>query len=180
MLSDQVESGVYPSYWSYGTLASAGGGMLTVNESGGTADISFPPIHTESSATLTLRLDWGSSYPQQAVQFPGQACDPGLTVGDISGTSNTETPSSNLENDANSYGTIYLSSGTYNLTQPLVLNHPVTIRPASGAMATLVFSQPQTNLAPLPCRTAPSRSRRATSHYRAFPCSFPGQSSGTV
>jgi hypothetical protein len=145
VLSDQVESPNYASFWSYGSLASAGGGTLTVNQNGNTADIAFPPIHTEASATLTLRLDWGSSYPQQAVQLPGQACDPGLTVQDISGTSNTETPSSNLQQDANNYGTIYLRSGTYSLTQPLRLYHPVTICPASGATATLQFSQPQTN-----------------------------------
>ena len=85
VLSDQVANGKYPSYWSYGTLApsSPSSGALALSQSGSTADLAFAPIASEASATLTLRLDFGAPYGQQAAQFLGGACDPGLTVGDI-------------------------------------------------------------------------------------------------
>src|SRR5262249_54046869 len=37
------------------------------------------------------------------------------------------------------YGTVHLTAGTYNLSAPLVLNHPVTINADAGA--TLLFAQ---------------------------------------
>ena len=76
-----------------------------------------------------------------------------MTVGDIApGSTKTETPgnvnSDFLLVDANTYGTLYLSTGTYRLDQQLLLNHPVTIRAAAGANATLVFTQPQSSPTP--------------------------------
>ena len=154
VLSDQVANNGYPSYWTYGTLASSSppSGALYVTQTGATADIAFAPLDTEAGRTLTLRLDFGPSYGQQAAQFLGESCDPGLTVANIQATSKTETPgtpnSDFLQADANTYGTIYLSSGTYYMDQQLILNQPVTICPAPGASATLVFSQPQSSTTP--------------------------------
>ena len=89
---------------------------MYVTQTGATADIAFAPLDTEAGRTLTLRLDFGPSYGQQAVQFLGKSCDPGLTVANIQATSKTETPgtpnSDFLQADANNYGTIYLSTGT--------------------------------------------------------------------
>ena len=153
VLSDQFANNSSPSYWTYGTLASSSppSGALYVTQTGATADIAFAPLDTEAGATLTLRLDFGS-YGQQAAQFLGESCDPGLTVANIQGTSKTETPgtpnSDFLQADANNYGTIYLSTGTYYMDQQLILNQPVTICPAPGASATLVFSQPQSSTTP--------------------------------
>src|SRR5271165_1407416 len=154
VLSDQFANNSSPSYWTYGTLASSSppSGALYVTQTGATADIAFAPLDTEAGATLTLRLDFGPSYGQQAAQFLGESCDPGLTVANIQATSKTETPgtpnSDFLQADANTYGTIYLSSGTYYMDQQLILNQPVTICPAPGASATLVFSQPQSSTTP--------------------------------
>ena len=153
VLSDQFANNSSPSYWTYGTLGSSSppSGALYVTQTGATADIAFAPLATEAGATLTLRLDFGS-YGQQAAQFLGESCDPGLTVANIQGTSKTETPgtpnSDFLQADANNYGTIYLSTGTYYMDQQLILNQPVTICPAPGASATLVFSQPQSSTTP--------------------------------
>jgi len=152
-LSDQFANNSSPSYWTYGTLASSSppSGALYVTQTGATADIAFAPLETEAGTTLTLRLDFGS-YGQQAAQFLGESCDPGLTVANIQETSKTETPgtpnSDFLQADANNYGTIYLSTGTYYMDQQLILNQPVTICPAPGASATLVFSQPQSSTTP--------------------------------
>jgi hypothetical protein len=152
VLSDQVANNQDPSYWVYGTLTSQGvpSGSLTVTQNGATADVAFPPLDSEAGATMTLRLDFGS-YGQQAAQVLGQTCDPGLTVPNIAAGTKTETPgSANIQNDANNpaYGTIYLSAGTYTLSQQLILNQPITIEPVSGATATIIFTQPQTNNAP--------------------------------
>ena len=153
VLSDQFANNSYPSYWTFGTLASSSppSGALYVTQTGATADIAFAPLDTETGVTLTLRLDFGS-YGQQAAQFLGESCDPGLTVANTQNTSKTETPgtpnSDFLQADANTYGTIYLSTGTYYINQQLVLNQPVTICPAPGASATLVFSQPQSSTTP--------------------------------
>src|SRR5208337_2604406 len=139
------------NYWSYGTLQTSGQPLTVVSQNGNNATLSFSPVTNEAGATLTLRLDFGS-YGQQAAQFLGGCCDTGLTVANIQGTSKTETPgtanSDFLQADANNYGTIYLSTGTYYMDQQLILNQPVTICPAPGASATLVFSQPQSSTTP--------------------------------
>ena len=113
-----------------------------------TANIAFAPLDAEAGVTLTLRLDFGT-YGQEATQFLGGPCDPGLTVANISDTSKTETPGNSnsdfLQADANTFGTIYLSTGTYYMNEQLILNNPVTSAPRPGRAATLVFSQPQTS-----------------------------------
>jgi hypothetical protein len=139
-LSDQEGS-----TWTYGTL---GPNTLGVSQNGTSADLTFAPTRNENSATLTLRLDFGGGSVS-AAQFAGSTSDPGLTVPNIAGT--TDSPMSTaalLQDIQNGVGTIYLS-GTYNLTQPLVLNQPVTITVQSGSSATLNFSQPETTPSPV-------------------------------
>src|SRR5512135_275262 len=134
--------------WGYGTLAGSSPNPLGVSQSGGTADLTFKPTRNESGATLTLRLDFGGGSVS-AAQFAGGKSDPGLTVADIAGTTDSPADTAALLQDIqNGVGTIFLS-GTYNLTQPLVLNHPVTITVPSGSSATLNFSQPATTPGPV-------------------------------
>ncbi len=150
-LSDQVANGKYGSDWYYGTLTPSsqsgmpGQNLSSVAQSGTGATLSFNPDTNEAGSTMTLRLDFGS-YGQQATQFLGGTSDPGLATS-VNGSSKIETPgnpnSDFLQTDANAYGTIYLSSGTYTMNEQLVLNDPVTIEPMAGATATLVFTQPQ-------------------------------------
>src|SRR5208337_4612976 len=132
------------NYWSYGTLQTSGQPLTVVSQNGNNATLSFSPVTNEAGATLTLRLDFGS-YGQQATQFLGEYCDPGLAA-KISSSTWTEpagTSGAQLEADANNYGTLYLSAGTYYMNQQLILNNPVTIDSAPGAKAILVFTQPQ-------------------------------------
>ncbi|MBX6315253.1 MAG: hypothetical protein IRY99_20430, partial [Isosphaeraceae bacterium] len=102
------------------------------------ADLAFPPYIDESGATMTLRLrlDDSSTY---VIQFPGGRVDLGLLAPDIAPTSIVAHPGDDLNDLANRFGTVYLAAGTYDLNRPLVLNHPVTIQAAPGAL--LRFSQ---------------------------------------
>jgi len=168
-LSDQVANGNYGSDWYYGTLTPTSQSGIPGQQlhSISSAALTFYPDTNEAGATLTLRLDFGS-YGQEATQFLGGYCDPGVGTS-ISGTSKTETPgnpnSDFLQTDANSYGTIYLSSGTYYMNEQLILNNPVTIEPASGATATLVFEQTQTTSGSFPSPTSwPDAVRINASH----------------
>ena len=79
VLSDQVANGKYPSLFVLRRAGSVepierGPGS---RQSGSTADLAFAPIASEACATLTLRLDFGAPFGQQAAQFLGGACDPG-------------------------------------------------------------------------------------------------------
>lgn len=102
------------------------------------ADLYFPPARNEAGATLTARLllDDGTTL---VTRFAGGASDPGLLSPDIAPTSVVARPGDDLNALANAYGTVRLSSGTYSLSSPLVLNQAVTITADPGA--TLVFSQ---------------------------------------
>jgi len=144
------------NYWSSGTLYSSGQQLSSVSQNGSTATISFSPDTNKAGGTMTLRLDFGS-YGQQATQFAGGYCDLGL-ASNISSSYKIEpagASASQIETDANTYGTVYLSAGTYNMNQQLILNNPVTIEPVAGASATLVFTQPQTTSgSPMPTPTS--------------------------
>jgi hypothetical protein len=113
---------------------------LTVNQGGTSANLAFAPVRSEAGTPLTLRLllDDGTTV---ATQFPGGAADPGLIAPLPAATSIVAHPGDDLNALANQYGTVHLTTGTYTLTQPLVLNAPVTINADPGA--TLLFSQPQ-------------------------------------
>lgn len=103
-----------------------------------TSVLAFAPERSEAGATLTLRilLDDGSTL---ATRFAGASADPGLTAPRPNSNSIVADPSSNLQSLVDTYGTVRLSSGTYALSQPLILNHPVTIVGDPGA--TLMFNQ---------------------------------------
>ncbi len=103
------------------------------------ADLDFPPVRDESNSTLTLVLvlDDGSTL---VTRFAGGSSDPGLRSPNIAPTSITAGPGDDLNALANEYGTVHLTAGTYALSQPLVLNQPVTITADPGT--TLLFTQP--------------------------------------
>lgn len=102
------------------------------------ADLTFPPIRDETGATLTLTvvLDDGTIL---ATRLAGGPSDPGLRAPDIAPTSIVASPGDDLSTLVNEYGTVHLSAGTYALSQPLYLEHPVTITADPGAI--LLFSQ---------------------------------------
>ena len=102
------------------------------------ADITFPPNRNEAGATLTVRLvlDDGTIL---ATRVTSGATDPGQRVASIASTSVVAYPGDDLNSLANSYGTVRLAAGVFPLSQPLVLNHPVTIQGSPGSL--LVFSQ---------------------------------------
>jgi len=122
-------AGVYFDSWS---------NPLAVRVSGTTATFAFPPNRNENRSTLTARVvfDDGSMAIAQVVAGP---TDPGLLSPDIASTSIVAQPGNDLNTLANSYGTVRLSPGVYDLAQPLVLNHAVAILADPGAV--LLFSQ---------------------------------------
>ncbi len=103
------------------------------------ANLDFPPTRNESQATMTLRLvlDDGTNL---VTTFAGGFADPGLRTPNIAASSIVAHPGDDLNLLANSYGTVHLSAGTYNLSAPLVLDNPVTITADPGT--TLLFTQP--------------------------------------
>jgi hypothetical protein len=102
------------------------------------ADVGFPPVRNESGATLTLRLVLHDGT-MLATTMAGGSSDPGLRAPGPAPTSVIAHPGDDLNALANRFGTVQLSAGTYALSQPLVLNQPVTI--AAGPGVTLLFSQ---------------------------------------
>jgi hypothetical protein len=101
-------------------------------------ELSFPPVRVESGATMMLRLLFADG--RSAVgSFPSGACDPSLRAEGPAGSSVVAKPGDDLNDLANRHGTVNLSTGTYTLNRPLVLNRPVTITSTGGA--TIVFAQ---------------------------------------
>jgi hypothetical protein len=106
---------------------------------GGHADLGFQPIRDETGATLTLRLQFDDGSIA-LVPIAGGAADLGLRGAEPQSTAVVAHPGDHLSALANTYGTVELSPGVYNLSQPLVLNNAVTIA-ATAPGATLLFSQ---------------------------------------
>ena len=104
----------------------------------GRADLTFPPVRSETGETLTLvlLLDDGSHL---ATRMAGGAADPGLRAPDIAPTIIIAHPGDDLNVLANQYGTVQLTAGVYPLSQPLILYHPVDLTADPGV--TLLFSQ---------------------------------------
>ena len=102
------------------------------------ADVDFAPVRDESQATMTLRLvlDNGTNL---VTTFAGGTTNLGLRSPQPAATSIVAAPGADLNALANTYGTIHLTAGTYNLASPLVLNQPVTITADPGT--TLLFTQ---------------------------------------
>ena len=102
------------------------------------ADLAFAPIRNESGSDLSLRLvlDDGTIL---VTRFAGGFSDPGLRAAGIAPTSVVARPGDDLNDLARRYGTVRLTSGTYLLDRPLVLDNPVSILAQPGV--TLLFSQ---------------------------------------
>ncbi|WP_406696052.1 hypothetical protein V5E97_34165 [Singulisphaera sp. Ch08] len=102
------------------------------------ADIGFSPIRDETGSTMTLRvvLDDGSMH---AVQFAGGAVNLGNRAPTASTNSIVARPGDNLVILINQYGSIHLSAGVYQVSQPLLLARPIIITADPGA--TILFSQ---------------------------------------
>jgi hypothetical protein len=114
-------------------------GLKTVAGKTGQVDLSFPPARDETGTALTLRLQFSDGSTGLAT-FAGGFEDPGLRSPFPAATAVVAHPGDDLNALANHFGSVHLSAGTYNLSQPLVLNNPVTITADPGA--TLLFSQP--------------------------------------
>jgi hypothetical protein len=106
---------------------------------GSRVDLLFSPVRDEKGATMLLRLVFQDGK-STLVRFPGGACDPGRRagVGPLEASTKAR-PGDNLHDLVNRFGKITLTRGTYPLSQPLVLNRPVTLTAEPGA--TLLFTQ---------------------------------------
>ena len=101
------------------------------------ADLAFAPIRDEAGSDLSLRLvlDDGTIL---VTRFAGGFSDPGLRTPGIAPTSVVARPGDDLNDLAGRYGTVWLTSGTYLLDRPLVLEQPrLDPRPARGDPALL-------------------------------------------
>jgi len=148
-LSDQV--GVN---WTWGTLL--GGSPLTVTQAQNSpqASLSFAPLTNEAwhgvPSTLTLRLDFGGGSVS-GTQLSAGPTDPGKAVPDNS--SDPAGPAYPIDGPGllqaiqSRASTVYLNpADTYNLSQQLILNNPITITSLSSTQPTLTFTQPQSSL----------------------------------
>jgi len=111
-----------------------------------TADVGFQPTRNEAGAAMVLRITY-SDGSMAVIPFTGGSCDVGKRLVDtrLSGSTVTAHDATDLINDVadTSVGTVKLvGSKSYNLSSPLILNHPITIEgPGGGSMPTLTFSQ---------------------------------------
>jgi hypothetical protein len=104
-------------------------------------DLFFRPYRDETGSTLTLRLV-EQDGKMSVIRFAGGAFDLARLAPRPSATAAQAKPGDDLSALANRSGTLTLSAGTYRLTRPLVLDHPVTL--TAAGKATLVFSQSPT------------------------------------
>jgi hypothetical protein len=104
-------------------------------------DLFFRPYRDETGSTLTLRLV-EQDGKMSVIRFAGSACDVARLAPRPNSTTAQAKPGDDLNALANQHGTVTLSAGTYRLTRPLVLDHPVSV--TGAGKATLVFSQSST------------------------------------
>lgn len=98
----------------------------------------FPPFRDETGASMSLWLMFDDDR-MTFTPFDGQACDPFL-YGQLPADSTiTARPGDDLQALVQQHGRIELAPGIYHLTQPLVLEQPVTITGPREAI--LEFSQ---------------------------------------
>lgn len=138
-LSDAANTAWFYSAQGIPDLLNGGGALGLVRAANSTsADIFFAPVRNEAGSTLTITvtLSDGSTH---VTQFAGGTSDPDLLSPAPATTSVTAHPGDDLNALANQYGTVHLAAGTYTLSQPFVLNQPVTITADPGT--TLLFSQ---------------------------------------
>ena len=111
-----------------------------------TADVDFQPTRNEAGEAMVLRITY-SDGSMAVIPFTGGSCDVGKRLVDTrpSGSTVTASSATDLINDVadTSVGTVKLVGSTsYNLSSPLILNHPITIMgPGSGSIPSLAFSQ---------------------------------------
>ncbi|MHC5537780.1 FG-GAP repeat domain-containing protein, partial [Singulisphaera rosea] len=129
-----VLSNEYGMTWQTG---SGGTAALNVQHTAGSsnADLFFLPLRNdESNDLMTLTLNFGGT--QYFFQFQGGACSVnarGTPIGTTSLTVSTVSQllaavdTSHAADSTHQVAKIHLSAGTYNMTQPLVLNYPVQI-----------------------------------------------------
>jgi hypothetical protein len=150
MVAATLSDGIAGS-WAYQNNAPAGFyadpfalplAIRSSNASATAADLDFPPIRNEAGTTMSLRLVFDDGTTTMT-QFAGASSDPGLRSPAPAVTSVVAHPGDNLNALANQFGSVRLTAGTYNLSQPLILNNPVKITADPGA--TLVFSQKNTD-----------------------------------
>ena len=114
----------------------AGDGLplaLRFPPSGRSADLYFVPFRDEADATLTLRLTLDNGATT-LVQFPGARCDPYRRGQEAAPTQAMARPGDDLQSLVGRFGTVTLTPGTYELSRPLVLNAPISIRGEPGAV----------------------------------------------
>jgi hypothetical protein len=104
-------------------------------------ELFFRPYRDETGSTLTLRLV-EQDGKMSVIRFAGGACDLARLAPRPASTAAQAKPGDDLNALANQNGTVTLSAGTYRLTRPLVLDHPVSV--TAAGKATLVFSQSPT------------------------------------
>ena len=163
--------------------SSPSSGALTLTQSGSTADLSFAPIASEASATLTLRLDFGAPRPASR-PVPGWPLRSGADhrrhhsqdrrKRRPRGTSNSDF----LLADANAYGTIY-PEHRHVLPGSAACPEPSRSRSVPGRGQRRRSSSPSPSRAPpRPSGATRSRSGPATSPCKASPSGSRGLSSG--
>jgi hypothetical protein len=103
------------------------------------ADIAFPPFRDETGSNLTVRLVYDDGTTA-VTQFTGGYADVGLRSPNPAATTVIAHPGDDLNAMGNGFGAVHLTTGTYALNQPLILNHPVSITADPGV--TLLFTQP--------------------------------------
>ena len=105
-----------------------------------TSDLTFPPIRSESGATLTLRLAFeGGSIALMTI--PGGPADPALRSPGPGESRATAHPGDDLQDLAHRFGAVRLSAGVHERDAPLILDRPVSITADPGA--TIRFRQPE-------------------------------------
>ena len=101
-------------------------------------ELFFPPVRDESTTTLSLRLIYTDGESAVGAITGGQ-CDVAKRAPAIAATETIAKPGDDLNALANRFGNVHLVAGDYRLSQPLVLNRPVTITGEPGAE--LTFAQ---------------------------------------
>ncbi len=137
---------------------------------GGSLELAFPPSRAESGRAMTLRLVFADDRPAAVIRFAAGAADltkrsPAPAGPPVRVAAGTDQLPRAL---AGSRGQLMLASGTHRLTKPLVLDRPVTIQGAPGAI--LLFDQP----ADAPPWTAAIKIHRGNTTLEGFAVRFAG------
>jgi hypothetical protein len=97
-----------------------------------TADLGFVPVRDETGATVTVRLVFDDGSEALATT-PGGPVDLDLRSPGPAETSIVAQPGDDLQNLVRQFGTVHLAPGVYELSEPLVLDSPVSLLGQPGA-----------------------------------------------